>query len=811
MFKLTSIFLALLGAVGVYVADAQRLGGSTQGPPPSATSAPNMPILRALPTTAPIPKNTRGLPAPPVTIHLLPLTRVTFHHPLSSHPRSQSRLFGTPPVWHGPEPSTWRPVTGSTAGVGPVVQKLGTHTLGSLSTQSHAAMRPLVLDTTHIWAMYFDNIGYGPPNGYKFTGATNPGGYTTLYVGYNPNDPPVHLKALLNGKDTAYACGCSAGVCEIGIYLPPGGSVLQAEMTDANNNVYDANPVAAYYDPNDGYNFPQPANETGQCQNCVGGSDPVNIVTGEMYNEHADIKLEGPFGLEFDRWYHSGQSFDGFLTKDLGPGWRDNYDAAIDVSTISNGNVVFYDENGNATYFGGMAPGNTTYEQMAGDTLVMNSDSTFKLTTWHGKVYTFDSSGRLSSVTDRNGNTQTVVRNTSNQNEINYVSDALGRKLTFSYDTSARISGVTSTPSGASVTFSYAAGTNCIAGDLCKATEVDNSVWSYQYVDYYDSITGQNFHLLSEVLDPLNHVVNQQTYGLASDGRYYTSTQQTDGGQNSLTFNWTGSNNTVTDGKSRTTTYQVDGYNNLIGNIQGPLCKCGGAQQQFPGFGGTDFSFLYGPVTDPFMRKTDPCVYSTTDSTCHHERQYTYDNDVFLQASGILYVQTAYREPSVTHDILPADRYIYYTYFQPNGPAGIGNPLQDLVQTMTQDSVDTPGDSIVTTNTFNSQGLLTQKSVQGYVGGVQQTITTKSTWDSRGRLLTTTGARTDVTQKTTYVYYPDNGSDLATDGQLQTVTDAVGNVTTYGTGATGSYNVYGEALSVTDPNSIKTTMTYDAL
>jgi RHS repeat-associated protein len=830
VFKLTSLILVVSGLIGLSLGAGKNVVGAAQDHATGASVAYDMPILHAPPKAPVIPKNTRGYPAPPITIHLLPPIRRSFYAGLSRLPLWQSKLRATPPVLHVPEPSTLHSVATNFSGVGSTVQRLGSRTVGTLATKPLARMGPLVVDTSHIWAKYFDNIGYGPPNGYKYTGGTNPGGYTTIYAGYNPSDPPVTIKIFVNGKQVSWQCGWANGLIEAGITLPEGASVVTVEMTDANNNTYDSNQVWAYFDPGDGSNLPQPADQNACCiqsgdpasdsngaDTTVPGSSPVNIVTGELWDEHRDIQLEGPFGLEFDRWYHSGQAYDGFMTADLGPGWRHNYDAAINVSNIANGQATFYDETGDTVYFGGLAPGTTIYEQMAGYTLVMNSDSTFKLTTWHGKAYTFDSSGRLTSISDRNGNVQTVVRNTSNPNEINYVSDALGRRLTFSYDSSARIIGVTSTPGGASVTFSYTAATNCIAGDLCKVTEADNSVWSYQYSDVYDGYTGQNFHLLSEVLDPLNHVVEQQTYGLATDGRFWAATQQTDSGQNSLTFNYTGHNNTVTDGNSRTTTYQVDQYNNLVDSVQGPLCKCAGAQSMNPGYGGFQFNFMYGPVAEPFMRRTDYCVGT---SGCSRETQYTYGNDAFLApADGTTpYVETAYREATVRHDILastgppyPTDRYTYPTYFQPNGPAGVGNPLQDLVQTVTQDSVDTSGKYVVTTNVYNAGGLLTSQSVQGYVGGVQQTITTQSSWDSRGRLLTTTGPRTDVTQKTTYLYYPDNGSDLATDGQLQTVTDAVGNVTTYGTGATGSYNIYGEALSITDPNNVKTTITYDAL
>jgi len=78
-----------------------------------------------------------------------------------------------------------------------------------------------------------------------------------------------------------------------------------------------------------------------------------------------------------------------------------------------------------------------------------------------------------------------------------------------------------------------------------------------------------------------------------------------------------------------------------------------------------------------------------------------------------------------------------------------------------------------------------------------------NTYDSYGRLLTVDGPRTDVSDVTTYSYYTCTTGYQC--GQLQTITDAVGNVTTY-----NSYNAHGQPLTITDPNGVVTTLTYDA-
>ena len=76
-------------------------------------------------------------------------------------------------------------------------------------------------------------------------------------------------------------------------------------------------------------------------------------------------------------------------------------------------------------------------------------------------------------------------------------------------------------------------------------------------------------------------------------------------------------------------------------------------------------------------------------------------------------------------------------------------------------------------------------------------------YDSYGRMLTATGPRTDVNSTTTYTYYTCTTGGQC--GELQSVTDPVGNVTTF-----NAYNPYGQPLTITDPNGVVTTMTYDA-
>jgi RHS repeat-associated protein len=74
---------------------------------------------------------------------------------------------------------------------------------------------------------------------------------------------------------------------------------------------------------------------------------------------------------------------------------------------------------------------------------------------------------------------------------------------------------------------------------------------------------------------------------------------------------------------------------------------------------------------------------------------------------------------------------------------------------------------------------------------------------SNGQVETVDGPRTDVSDITTYTYYTCTTGTQC--GQIDTITNAVGQVTTFNT-----YNAYGQPLTITDPNGVVTTLTYDS-
>jgi RHS repeat-associated protein len=112
--------------------------------------------------------------------------------------------------------------------------------------------------------------------------------------------------------------------------------------------------------------------------------------------------------------------------------------------------------------------------------------------------------------------------------------------------------------------------------------------------------------------------------------------------------------------------------------------------------------------------------------------------------------------------------------------------------------IDEPGKR--TTFTHDANGNILSRTELDTATNESRTWT--YTYNSYGRVLTADGPRTDVSDVTTYAYYTCNTGYQC--GQVHTITNAAGHLTTYDT-----YNAHGQPLTITDPNGVVTTLTYD--
>src|SRR5262249_42770229 len=104
---------------------------------------------------------------------------------------------------------------------------------------------------------------------------------------------------------------------------------------------------------------------------------------------------------------------------------------------------------------------------------------------------------------------------------------------------------------------------------------------------------------------------------------------------------------------------------------------------------------------------------------------------------------------------------------------------------------------------YDASGNLLTRTITDATVSPAVSRTWTYTYDTYGRVLTVDGPRSDVSDLTTYTYYTcTTGYEC---GQVQTVTNAANQTTTFNT-----YNAHGQPLTITDPNGVVTTLTYDA-
>jgi RHS repeat-associated protein len=218
--------------------------------------------------------------------------------------------------------------------------------------------------------------------------------------------------------------------------------------------------------------------------------DPVSLVSGALTHQHTDIAIPGRgVGLDFTRSYNSEVAT---TNSDLGYGWSHNYGVRLAVYDGGSSEIrwpsgarAFFTKSGSDF----IAPFGTF------DTLTLAS-SVYTLTTTSQIRYLFDSTGRLTSIKDRNDNTTTIAY--SSGTEIDTVTDAGGRVFDFTYS-SGRIIEIED-PLTRIVEYDYDG-----SGDLVMVTDVKGGETDFTY----DS------HRMLTITNALNELQVTNTYDSA--------------------------------------------------------------------------------------------------------------------------------------------------------------------------------------------------------------------------------------------------------------------------------------------------------
>jgi RHS repeat-associated protein len=558
----------------------------------------------------------------------------------------------------------------------------------------------------------------------------------------------------------------------------------------------------------------QPANERERGGPCPACGNPINPATGNKYQSEVDYR--GPGNLSFVRTYNSYGTGAG----DIGGGWQHNYTRALGLDYgvlpayapgsagqsaefataeqacedgwalireqfigLANTTAV-YEAPDCRLYDGGTArgvapiynsgytpPSNPSLQALharradgkgipfaaSGGSFSASPDVTATITSVAGGYSLkiddteelYDQNGKLQSITDLAGYRQTLAYDA--QGRLQTVTDSFGRSIGFTYDGSSRIQTFTD-PAGKVFTYGYA------GNNLSTVTGPDNKVRRYFYEDsrFPSALTGiadENSGAVTSCLAP-NSCFASWTYD--ASGRAITSEHASGADRTQVTYNGNGTS-TVEDGLGAARTY-------AFGVINGVRKIASITQPCVPGCGTSVSSTTYDPngfvdvKTDFNGNVTD---YSHNTRGLEEARTEAYGTP--LARTITTQWHATYRLPT---QIDEPGRRTTYTYF-PNG--------RRQTETITDTAT---GESRTTT--------WTHRTFNGVVLGVE----------------TVDGPRADVNDVTTYAYWECTTGGKC--GRVRTITNALGQVTDI-----ASYDAHGNPLTIVDPNSATTTLTYD--
>ena len=244
------------------------------------------------------------------------------------------------------------------------------------------------------------------------------------------------------------------------------------------------------------------------CNDNKGGASsgsPINLTNGNTYIQQKDLNLPGlGGGLTLERTWNSiwPSILSGFQTGMFGPNWRSTYEERVFTGSGEySGYMVYLRADGSLWVF---SNGNLVAPASFIATLTQNGTQTWTLAFQNGEQRIFSyTSGSLTSIVDRNGNTTQLAYDGSNR--LVTVTDPASRTLTFTYggSTGKLVTNLTSSV-GISLSYSYDS-----QGRLTTVTKPDQTTVSFTY---------NSQSLITAVTDSQGKTLESHTYDSKNRG-----------------------------------------------------------------------------------------------------------------------------------------------------------------------------------------------------------------------------------------------------------------------------------------------------
>jgi RHS repeat-associated protein len=478
--------------------------------------------------------------------------------------------------------------------------------------------------------------------------------------------------------------------------------------------------------------------------------NPVNILTGNKYLEYTLYRGSGSFPLDVTIRYNSLARP---VTAAFGSGpywhrlmhsWRMTYlRSVVEDNHLLYPGATAYRPDGRHLYF----------KRISSSTYVADGDINLRL-----EKLVSPSTGEFEGWNLLNEQDETEVYDT--EGRFRTITNRQGLQHLLTYDTKGRLVSVRHT-NGTQVNFTYAVGSwkwtglvlpdggtylltyHSTTGELVSFRGPDQLTRSFTYGNssYPRAIT--------QIIDEAQNIFATYTYGSGAK----VATSQLAGGVGKYTFTYASNKTTVQDPLQTSRNYDTT---RVLG-----VTKLAALNSPCPTCGGRDKEVTYDANGNVLTQK----------DFNNNETIHTFDLARNLETSRTEAHGTA-RARTVTTQWHPTYRV----------PTQIDEASRRTIYTH-----DANGNALTRTHSDVTTG---------------ESKTWTYTYDSVGRVLTADGPRTDVSDITTYMYY--NCTTGFQCGQVHTITNALGHVTTYNT-----YNAHGQPLAITDPNGVLTTLTYD--
>jgi len=502
---------------------------------------------------------------------------------------------------------------------------------------------------------------------------------------------------------------------------------------------------------------------------------PINIGSGDVsYSVPLFTIAQQPMSLPFVLSYHSERFGNPTLvSSSIGLGWTHPF--AQTMRQIDAGGVYLYQISAaGREYYYTRQPDQTWKASLPGDlrSVVTKVGSQYQLKDLDGTITAFDvTTGRWLSTTDRWSN---AITGTYTVDGLATITDSMGRQITLTY-AAGQVSQIAF--DGKAWRFVYTGNRLMQIFDPLHTGVIPGGTPWRTFAYQADGLGVMR--LLTEVRDDGGFLLEGHTYDTRDRGQTSVSEAVNKdlvnieydspfAGQTRVTHVIDATTNQV----SVFTLSYVKGRF-LPSLTNGTCASCGGS-------GGDNQSFTYDP---------DGYVLTRTDGN-GHVTGYSYNTDgnrlTRTDAQGTPKARTT--------------TYVYgYT------------PWPNFVTQMTEPSAAKAGSQKTTTWTWNTTGALETTlttSIAGFLLSADAnptTYTNVATFDTRHRLLTTDGPRTDVTDTTSRVYYLDTDATVNLRGRVQQFTDQANLNTLY-----ANYDVFGNALTTTDPNGVVSQRVTDA-